>query len=276
MSSHHDFLLLWLLTSTITEDLFTGNARKLAKLMVNFHDPDTIQDLEKKYTEAFEAERFTVDESNPDMMGFLDATEDLGVMGYRDTPYEGMCRLLGIQFDSGSQTCEYPFLNKYLSEGGIVPDDKEAKAVYGQLTPETCRDMGWSLLQPRWHQLVAVAAMMERFKAGRNVILADGVGVGKTLECCMTMAYLRHLRITQTPNSTGKYNSHLSHVVKYSNYRRAGESRYGATRALSYNHEQHAYGAMGDGDQEVPGHEVLEPHEVPQLGGGDAGFLETV
>ena len=48
-------------------------------------------------------------------------------------------------------------------------------------------------LKPMWHQLVGVAAMVRRFFDGKNVILADGVGVGKTMECFMVMCYLRYL-----------------------------------------------------------------------------------
>ena len=184
--------------------------------MVNFHDPDTIQDLEKRYSEAFDAERFVVDESSPDMMRFMDAEEDLGIKMYENRTYESMCRHLGIPYENVGESirCKFPFLNRYLSFGGLVPDDKDAKVVYEQLTEENYEELGWSVLQPRWHQLVAVAAMMDRFGDGKNVLLADGVGVGKTLECCMMMAYLRHLRIMQSQRAGMLYITARLHPIR--------------------------------------------------------------
>ena len=59
-------------------------------------------------------------------------------------------------------------------------------------------------LQPRWHQWVGLAAMVERFFSGSNVLLADGVGVGKTMQAFMVMAYMRYLRVLSEGNEPSR------------------------------------------------------------------------
>ncbi|KAG1779882.1 P-loop containing nucleoside triphosphate hydrolase protein [Suillus placidus] len=49
-------------------------------------------------------------------------------------------------------------------------------------------------LAPRWHQLVGILRLIDRFLDGKPVMLMDGVGVGKTMQAVGLIACLAHYR----------------------------------------------------------------------------------
>ncbi|KAG2352397.1 hypothetical protein BDR07DRAFT_1248544, partial [Suillus spraguei] len=49
-------------------------------------------------------------------------------------------------------------------------------------------------LAPRWHQLVGILRLIDRFLDGEPVMLMDGVGVGKTMQAVGLIACLAHYR----------------------------------------------------------------------------------
>jgi hypothetical protein len=49
-------------------------------------------------------------------------------------------------------------------------------------------------LAPRWHQLVGILRLIDRFLDGKPVMLMDGVGVGKTMQAVGLIACLAHYK----------------------------------------------------------------------------------
>lgn len=108
----------------------------------------------------------------------------------RERSTEELQALLGIQ--NGT----FPFFNSVIHDLGMWPDEIEDFESKNKIEDETeLLKHGLRNLRPRWHQYVGLAACVKRFFDRKNVILADGVGVGKTMQCLMIMAYLRHLRV---------------------------------------------------------------------------------
>ena len=107
-----------------------------------------------------------------------------------DELYE--CLGLSI-FGNGSQC--FPFFNTFRSTLGELPEDIDG--FYDILIRDTKKqtELGLELLTLRWHQLVGLCAIVDRCIDGKNVILADAVGLGKTCICFMSMAYARYLRV---------------------------------------------------------------------------------
>lgn len=144
-------------------------------------------------------------------LAILDDSADLGVSEFKNLSTESLLANLGI---SPSRRTPFPFLSMIVNDLGSSYDDSESLNTYKELLKQApdasldneqyeekrkewdakLRAEGFSFIWPRWHQLVGLSAIVKRFFEGKNVLLADGVGVGKTLQAFMTMAYLRFLK----------------------------------------------------------------------------------
>lgn len=176
----------------------------IEKFLAQLRGLEEISELEQAYAEKF----LTVEgegDGNYELMEWMDDSGDLGVGEWKTKSDDEMLELLGLkQLWEGENdmeitvTWQFPFMNGWLATDGTLPSgiqdlrtlhDEDADKVKSRsdrppLIP----------LKPMWHQYVGLAAMVKRFYHGKNVILADGVGVGKTMECFMVICYLRFLR----------------------------------------------------------------------------------
>ncbi|KAH8114058.1 P-loop containing nucleoside triphosphate hydrolase protein [Phellopilus nigrolimitatus] len=106
--------------------------------------------------------------------------------------------MLSLPSKSKASGPVFPFFNPYISDLGLLPRD--IPGYYSFTLEDEDRALKEEMLrplEPRWHQYVGLAAMAKHFFNGENVVLADGVGVGKTLQCFMVMSYLRHMKVTE-------------------------------------------------------------------------------
>lgn len=179
---------------------------KLRQLIVNITDPEVLRQLEEDYMSNFVDNVDDLEETGDQGMSLFDAEGDIGVSDFKSLTIPDICRLLAIPRvkmanppPSDSVPPEFwyhfPFFNLFESQLGELPEsipnfshltlDQREEALREQLLD----------LRPRWHQYVAVLAAVKCFLRGQNVILGDGVGVGKTIECLMMMCYVRHLRL---------------------------------------------------------------------------------
>lgn len=143
-----------------------------------FADESYLRKLEEGYLQTM-ADFSSFDSGIKGVMDIFDSKGDLGVGQFANLSVETLKRLLGIKNDQ-----PFPFLVETLSDLGVATGDKE-KSSEEFVQP----------FEPRWHQFVGVCAIVQRMYKGENVLLADGVGVGKTLQALMLIAYLRYLRI---------------------------------------------------------------------------------
>ena len=206
-------------------NLLSGDAPKqwqqLARLLVQLSDYEEIERVRREYEKYFPSETI---EDMPEQYGeeitrnVLDTDGDLGVGDFQYLQTAAICQLLAIPTttvkkkiedeDGGTRFEEvpdihFPFFHLYESEFGTPPDpdkvpDHKRWVSYTAEQEEQAREEDHLLpLRPRWHQYVGLAACVKAFLLGKNVLLADGIGVGKTMECMMIMAYLRHLAGSQ-------------------------------------------------------------------------------
>ena len=118
---------------------------------------------------------------------------DLGVEEFKDLDEKQLKQLLGIPPEN-----RFPYLNRWRSVSGELPNnirDFETYESDPDLSPELARnEYGLLPVEPHWHQYVGVAAAIQRLFRNRNILFADGVGVGKTLQALMVMCMLRYYR----------------------------------------------------------------------------------
>lgn len=161
-----------------------------------------IEKLEADYREEFENtpdEDFTFNElageNNPSAP--LDVDEHLGMRGYQNKTTAEYLKLLRLP--SGP----FPFTCPWLGPGGkpamMFPEYDVNKS------DEELIKMGFTKIYPHWHQLGSTVAIIDRMVKKENVILADGTGVGKTFECLLLIAYLRHLVVLQEKYDIGNF-----------------------------------------------------------------------
>ena len=165
------------------------------------NDPDLIADLEDVYAEVFNDILEDADDSNDaELMESMDAHGELGVAEFTGMSVEQLRKQLMVDLP-GMQN-SFPFFNEWVSDLGKLPSEIEGFENISGDDVEAAENHPDKLraLQPQWHQLVGLSAIIKRFYSGSNVLLADGVGVGKTMECFMAMAFLRHQRIMQSKN----------------------------------------------------------------------------
>ena len=194
----------------IGQDL-VNRSNKLQKYIMSLRKTKYFGELEEEVTLAIEDEMDALEDGNDDLMRVIDAQGDLGVGKLADKPLKELGRLLGIDTtgykpfpffetivsdlgkDPGDDTIDratYLDLLKRMPNADELSDD-EAAEEFKKWDEELARHM-YRRIWPRWHQVVGLVAMVERFFSHRNVLLADGVGVGKTMQAFMAMAFLRY------------------------------------------------------------------------------------
>lgn len=141
---------------------------------------------------------------------WLDKAGDLGVAEFHNLTVDQIKSWLALT------TKDFPFLNKIYSEHGDWPVQiKNFYKLNDEPVEEELRRRHLAYLEPAWHQYVGLAACVMRFFRGLNGMMADGVGVGKTLQCFLIMNYLRHLIVSKaSPPPIGmllNYGQMISH-----------------------------------------------------------------
>ena len=177
--------------------LGAGLGKDLEKILETMHDVDTVRELEKAYLETFDR----VDTTSNDILeeleerhsGWIEEGGDIGVEEFWDSSVDELRFLLGI---SPNDT-RFPYFNR-LYHGTIPPSQfKNFERLDADLTlvdDEKLDKLQLQRLEPDWHQYVGVAAAFRRMFRGLNVLLADRVGVGKTMQAFMIMSLLRLYR----------------------------------------------------------------------------------
>jgi len=162
------------------------------------NDPEVIRRLELEFYSTFKELSLDMDtienRDNEGGLNWLDEDGDVGVTEWKDKTVDDIRAQLGLP--SEEDMPDFPFLNRHYSPVGkdLVNDASDFPGYDPKnTTDEEAESMGLLRLKPHWHQWVGLAAMVSRGFEGKNVILADGVGVGKTLQCFMLIAYLRFL-----------------------------------------------------------------------------------
>lgn len=174
----------------------------LTELLASLLSPEEIFELEDEYAETFHGEN---DDASEEVIGDISAEEaewadaqgDLGVSEFTNKSIDDIKKMLSLPEG------DFPFFNRIISDLGALPSQipgfEELNSNEGpeKEKAEALEAKNLRILSPRWHQYVGLAASVKRFFQGLNVILADGVGVGKTMQSFMMMAYLRHLVVTK-------------------------------------------------------------------------------
>ena len=177
----------------------TGRAVKIRDLLKSMVSLEEIEEMERVYAETFKEEEDLPPLEQPVDVEWFEKGGDIGVAEFREKALREMKELLGlVELD---EDAPFPFLNKIMHDSGLRPDEINHFDEWNEV--KDAHELAKNLMRPfrpRWHQYVGLAAAVKRFIEGKNVLLADGVGVGKTLECFMMMCYLRHLRIAQAKN----------------------------------------------------------------------------
>lgn len=175
-------------------------------------DETTLAETLAEYTSHFEEDYEEVlADGNSELMRMFDNGEDLGVGAYKETPTVQLQKELGM---SNQPDSPFPFFNPFYKAGAVkyVPHigDKEFSSLKHPEDIERAESMDYLPFLPRWHQYCGLVAMIARFIENKNVLLADGVGVGKTLQGLMLFAWLRfaghsmgeQTRIGMVPNAS--------------------------------------------------------------------------
>ena len=140
-----------------------------------------------------------VAEADNNFQLFLDGFGDLGVAQYAYMQEDAMYERLGLGIVAKNETGQhFPFFNVFRSTLSELPEDIEGFYDIKASDTKKIEDLGLEHLRLRWHQLVGACAIVDRCTDGKNVILADTVGLGKTCICFMAMAYVRYLRVFET------------------------------------------------------------------------------
>ena len=159
-------------------------------------DPEEIAALENDFRNEFKSGEVIVEEVDDNFQLFLDGFGDLGVAQYAHMQEAEMYEHLGLSVIAQNEMGQrFPFFNTLRSTLGELPEDIEEFYDIRLTEAKKLADLGLEHLKLRWHQLVGVCAIVDRCADGKNVILADTVGLGKTCICFLAMAYVRYLRV---------------------------------------------------------------------------------
>ncbi|KAL5476645.1 hypothetical protein ACEPAI_2831 [Sanghuangporus weigelae] len=177
----------------------TGRAVKIRDLLKSMISLEDIEEMERVYAETFKEEEDLPALEQPVDVEWFEKGGDIGVAEFREKTLREIREFLGLaELD---EDAPFPFLNKIIHDSGLRPDEITRFDEWNEV--KDAHELAKNLMRPfrpRWHQYVGLAAAVKRFFEGKNALLADGVGVGKTLECFMMMCFLRHLRIAQAKN----------------------------------------------------------------------------
>ena len=155
----------------------------------------------------------SLDDGDEELMKMLDKDSDLGVGDYQHKSMAELGEMLGID---AIQRTAFPYFSTIVSDLSKDPgdlegdrqqysdlmslrpdvsdmDEEEAEEAFAKWDEVLAKNF-YRRIWPRWHQLVGLTAMLARFYTHKNVLLADGVGVGKTMQAFMAMAYLRYCK----------------------------------------------------------------------------------
>lgn len=178
---------------TFCADKLIGRAKGIEKFLLQLNSPAVIEQVEASYNSYFRSLE-DLEDPEEDLMQWMDGDGDLGVAEMKGLSRDELMAQLGLPV---SPDWTFPFFNSFISDLGSLPDEVNDFDSYKAPDDEqkALAERNLRRLEPRWHQIVGIAAIVRRVFEGRNVILADGVGVGKTLVCMGLMAYLRHLKI---------------------------------------------------------------------------------
>ena len=177
-----------------------GRAKNAVQFLKLIKDADDITAIEEEYKLTFLRMDDLDDDADLALDQFLDALGDLGVGEYANSKPSDLLQLLGVKCDNpdevdadSTKEPTFPFMNPLISENGVLPED--IPGYWDYTLPDDLQrayeEHALSRLTSMWHQKVGVCAIADRCLSGRNTILADAVGFGKTFICYMTMACLR-------------------------------------------------------------------------------------
>lgn len=192
-----------------------GRAKKLERFLLQMKKSSKLWELQETFREIKDGE---LDEDmDPLGMQAFDAEGDIGVEEWKEMSMIRVGVELGLD---ASGRVAFPNFHSVMSDIGMRPAEiKEFLKIRLPEPPATqsdddVRDYEERLAQfdaemqrhpaalrrfwPHWHQLVGLAAIVKRFFEGSNVLLADGVGIGKTITAFMVASYMRALKKDQT------------------------------------------------------------------------------
>lgn len=176
----------------------SAKLKGLEKVFEGMTDPELIARMEDQYAETFnDLEEEVDDESDKLAVSLFEQGGDLGVVAYQNWTLLQLFKVLGLKPDDETDNPPFPFFNSWVSDLGRLPTEMPGFYDIGPKDDNNPLVNEWKLreLRPLWHQYVGLTAMVKQFLNGRNVLLADGVGVGKTMQVFMTCAYMRYLRL---------------------------------------------------------------------------------
>ena len=160
-------------------------------------DEDALQKLEDAYLSTFGDGQtlleFTQEEIE-EPQNWIDQSGDLGVEEFKKLNEKELRCALGIPL--GDQ--DFPYLNRWRHVDGLLPSQISN---FSKLNEDRTLTLQQALvkhqllpIKPFWHQLVGAAAAIKRMFNEANVLYADGVGVGKTMQAFLLMCLLRYYK----------------------------------------------------------------------------------
>lgn len=134
-------------------------------------------------------------------MDWLGPNNDVGTNHLMDCTLKDLFDLGGLPYDEKHPM--FPFFNDWIAPSPkTLADFPNFKP--GVTTDEEALAMGLRRFNTMWHQACGTLAMMGMGYRSDNIILADSVGVGKTVECLMLIAALRTHRLLQENHDPSK------------------------------------------------------------------------
>jgi hypothetical protein len=159
----------------------TGLGPALTAEIVRMADSPTISRVLAELNSAIDGT--TVEEDTGRLAESLLEKIDFGegVEDFKKSSYADMCDLLGIPRDGTIRG-----LNTLMAANGLSADpwSDGGKNPFFDVPGNTAP------LKPEWHQLVGIAALLQRIFTDYSVLLMDEVGLGKTLQSYGVMALL--------------------------------------------------------------------------------------
>ncbi|KAI9062330.1 hypothetical protein FKP32DRAFT_1535605, partial [Trametes sanguinea] len=123
-----------------------------------------------------------------------------GVEAYKKLTIEQMRVAFGLP------TAHFPFFNKTTDSTGN--EDPWTESGRQALASPNAAE-----LKPFWHQWVGLLKIVDNLMDGKNLMLMDQVGVGKTLQAVGTLAMYEWLRVHK--DSRGQYPARFGQYKKY-------------------------------------------------------------
>lgn len=129
-----------------------------------------------------------------------DRAEDIGVTAYKKHTFEELASSLAF---SDGRPVQF---SKFRSLSNTYDSWSDDKALYWEKGGS-----GMVEVQGQWHQLAGVCGMVDKVFVGKNeetktshILIADDVGLGKTLEMMMLLAFLMQVYVCENSTSIRK------------------------------------------------------------------------